>query len=70
MSLPGYIHELSRAMSAIEESTEIESELNAARTANDVREVLHRHRQFYLGMSMPVRAEFNNRVKGLFAKLP
>jgi hypothetical protein len=70
MSLPGYIHELSHAMSAIEESTEIENELNAAQTANDVRRVLQAHRQFYLSMSQTVRAGFNDRIKQLFVRLP
>jgi len=70
MSLPGYIHDLSRAMSAIEESTEIENELNAARTANDVRRVLQAHRQFYLAMSQVQRAELNYKVKELFGRLP
>jgi hypothetical protein len=70
MSLPGYIHELSQDISAIEESTEIANELSAARTANDVRNVLQRHRQFYLGMSQTVRAGFNDQIKQLFLKLP
>jgi hypothetical protein len=70
MSQPAYVHELSRAMSAIEESTEIETELNQARTANDVRDVLRRHRQFYLSMPQTVRAGFNDRIKQLFVRLP
>jgi hypothetical protein len=70
MSLPGYIHELSQDISAIEESTEIENELSQARTANDVRRVLQNHRQFYLSMSQTVRAGFNDHIKQLFLKLP
>jgi hypothetical protein len=70
MSQPDYVRTLSRDLELIEESTEIEKELAAVTTANEVRNTLQRHRQFYLGMSMPARAEFNTRVKDLFAKLP
>jgi hypothetical protein len=70
MSAPSYITELSHAISAIEESTEIENELNRARTADDVRRVLQAHRQFYLSMSQIERAELNHKVKELFVRLP
>jgi hypothetical protein len=70
MSVPDYVRDLSRAMSAIEESTEIENELAAARTANDVRRTLQAHRQFYMEMSQTQRAMLNVKVKELFAKLP
>jgi hypothetical protein len=70
MSAPDYVRDLSRAISAIEESTEIERELDRARTADDVRGVLQRHRQFYLEMSPTMRGELNTKVKELFARLP
>jgi hypothetical protein len=70
MSIPSYVRELSQDISAIEESTEIENQLNAARTANDVRRVLQAHRQFYLAMSQTERATLNNKVKELFVRLP
>jgi hypothetical protein len=67
---PSYITELSRDISAVEESTEIQHELRKARTAQDVRDVLEAHRRFYLSMSVVERTSFNNVVKKLFETLP
>jgi hypothetical protein len=67
---PDYIRTLSRDCELIEESTAIERESSTAQTVADVRDILQRHREFYLGMSMPVRENFNNRVRVLFERLP
>jgi hypothetical protein len=69
MSQPDYIVSLSADMTAIEESTALNNELNAATTCTDVRVALERHRQHYLSMSMPERASLNNKVKKLFEVL-
>jgi hypothetical protein len=70
MGQPDYVHSLSEDIAAIEESTEIEVELTAAKTVDDVRACLERHRSFYLAMSSVERGVFNDRIKELFARLP
>jgi hypothetical protein len=67
---PDYVRELSADISAIEESTQVQNKLNAARTVGDVRQVLEAHRQYYLAMEFATREAFNNRIKKLFEALP
>ena len=65
-----WIHELSRDLEFIEESTRIIQEIETAGDVEDVRDILERHRSFYLGLSCRARSLLNERIKDAIDGLP
>jgi hypothetical protein len=69
MPQPDYIRRLSDDLEVTETIGRILQEVGTARCWEDVDDVLHQHRHFYLALSPRVRERLNAAVKDLMAEI-